>query len=185
MSEATQKQMVILLVIIAALLAGIAGVIIYQQSGGSVPEVATTDPAQPAPGTTGEAGDPAAGGTAVAPAGGAEFDPATAPVVPAEMSPEEFVTEYYELTMAASYDDAYVMLPTATQAYYGDSGGFANTLQGYGITGYTLDPPVENGDTVTIIGHQEAQGMNFSYEWTLVKGEDGAWLVKSRDMAGM
>jgi hypothetical protein len=101
------------------------------------------------------------------------------------MTPEDFVTEYYELTMAGSYEDAYVMLPTATQAYYGDSAGFANTLQGYGITGYTVDPPTENGDTVVIVGHQDAQGMTFSYQWTLVKGDDGSWLVQSRDMAGM
>ena len=87
--------------------------------------------------------------------------------------------------MAGSYDEAFVMLPTATQAYYGDSAGFANTLQGYGITGFSVDPPVEEGDTVVIVGHQEAQGMTFSYSWTLVKGDDGAWLVQSRDMAGM
>jgi hypothetical protein len=179
--EGSQKQVVVLLIVIAALLAGIAGVIIYQQNNNSVPAPVATSQLSQQPATDGGA---AAGG-GVAPAGGGEFDPATAPAVPTEMTPEEFVTEYYELTLAGSYDEAYVMLPTATQAYYGDSGGFANTLQGYGISGYSVDAPVEDGDTVTIVGHQEAQGMNFSYQWTLVKGDDGAWLVKSREMAGM
>ena len=190
MSEATQsqKQMVVLLVIIAALLAAIAGVIIYQQSNSSSTSgpVATTQPTQQ-PATTDPNAAPAdsgAGASGVAPAG-AEFDPATAPVVPADMTPEEFVTEYYELSSAGEYDEAYAMLPTATQAYYGDSSGFASTLEGYGITGFSVDPPVEEGDTVVIVGHQEAQGMDFSYSWTLVKGDDGAWLVQSREMAGM
>ena len=191
MSDATQsqKQMVILLVIIAALLAAIAGVIIYQQSNSSSTSgpVATTQPTQQ-PATTdpnaAAPGDPGAAASGVAPAG-ADFDPATAPVVPADMTPEAFVTEYYELSSAGEYDEAYVMLPTATQAYYGDSAGFASTLEGYGITGFSVDPPVEEGDTVVVVGHQEAQGMDFSYSWTLVKGDDGAWLVQSREMAGM
>lgn len=180
MAEATQKQTVILLVIIAALLAAIAGVIIYQQNGSTPEPVATAPTTQPA------ATNQATGGSAtgIAPAG-AEFDPATAPVVPADMTPGEFVNQYYELTMEGSYDEAFVMLPTATQAYYGDSSGFANTLQGYGITSFSVDDPVEDGDTVTVVGHQDAQGMTFSYTWTIIKGEDGSWLVKSRDMAGM
>ena len=116
---------------------------------------------------------------------GEEFDPATAPAVPTEQTPEEYVNEYYQLSQDGEFDTAYLMLPTATQAYYGDSSGFASTLQGYGITGFTVEPQAEEGDAITVVGVQDAQGMQFAYTWTFVKGDDGSWLVQSREMAGM
>ncbi len=173
MSGVTQKQLVIGLVVIAALLAAIIGIIIYQ--GSTVPDVnsnymATT--ADPAAATQANPTQPA----------GAEFDPATAPVVPADETPEEYVTRYYQSCADGDYEAAYVMLPTATQVYYGDSAGFQSTLEGYGISGFSVNPQVEAGDVITVVGIQEAQGMQFPYTWTFVKGEDGQWLVKSREM---
>jgi hypothetical protein len=176
MSGLTQKQLVIGLVVIAALLAAIIGIIIYQGDG---PMPAVDTAAQPA------ATDPAAGGgggTAVQPAGGGEFDPATAPAVPAEETPEQYVTRYYQSAADGKYDEAYVMLPTATQAYYGDSAGFQSTLEGYGISGFSVNPQVEAEGQITVVGVQDAQGMQFPYTWVFVQGDDGSWLVKSRDM---
>jgi hypothetical protein len=177
------KQTTILLVVIAALLAAIIGILVWQNNNSSPPaptaQAPTTDPAA--------GGAPAGGGTAtgVQPTGGEEFDPATAPIVPAEQTPEEYVNEYYQLSQDGEYDTAYLMLPTATQAYYGDSSGFAQTLQGYGVSGFSVEPQVEEGEAIKVVGVQDAQGMQFAYEWVFVKGDDGSWLVQSREMAGM
>jgi hypothetical protein len=184
----SSKQTTVLLVVIAALLAAIIGILVWQNNNSSTPQAssqaATTDPAAAGAAASGDA---AAGGTAtgVQPAGGEEFDPATAPVVPADQTPEQYVNEYYELSQEGEFDTAYQMLPTATQAYYGDSSGFASTLQGYGITGFTVEPQGEAEGKITVVGVQDAQGMQFAYTWTFVQGEDGTWLVESREMAGM
>lgn len=177
MSELTQnKQVTILLGVVAVLLAAIIGILVWQNT--RLPDPDPNAVAQ-------QSADPAANSSAVAPAGGEEFDPATAPVVPAEQTPEEYVNEYYTKCQDKDYDAAYVMLPTATQAYYGDSTGFANTLEGYGVTGFAVQPQVEvDADTITVVGAQAAQGMEFPYTWSFVKGDDGSWLCAGREMGG-
>lgn len=184
--ESTQKQIVIGLVVIAALLAAIVGVLIWQNSSNNVPAPsanatdtgATTDPASTA--TSGTGGMP--GGAPAAT--DAEFDPATAPKVAGGQTPEAYVKAYYQACQDGKYADAYKMLPTATQVYYQNEAGFETTLKGYGITGFSVQPQAEKGDTITVVGAQSAQGMEFPYTWTFVKGDGGAWLVKSRAMGG-
>ena len=178
--ESSQKQIVIGLVVIAALLAAIVGVLIWQNSTNSVPAPtatatdtgATTDPAASTPTSM-------PGGATAAP--DAEFDPATAPVVEGQ-TPEEYVNAYYQACQDGKYAEAYKMLPTATQAYYQSEAGFQSTLEGYGITAFSVEAQKESGDTITVVGAQTAQGMEFPYTWTFVKGENGTWLVKSRAM---
>ena len=178
MSGLAQKQLVIGLVVIAALLAGIIGLLVWQNSS-SVPEVNAQAP------TTTE--DPNATQSQMPPVGApdnSEFDPATAPAVPAEETPEQYVTRYYQLCQDGDYTAAFTLLPTATQAYYGDSASFQATLEGYGITAFEVSPQVENGDQIQVVGTQQAQGMGFPYTWTFVQGEDGSWLAASRAMGG-
>lgn len=177
-----QQTIVIGLVVIAVLLAGIVGVLVWQQSK------ATSIP-QPVAQTT----DPANGGTAAQPPAGmgqsntgaasADFDPKTAPKVPAGTEPEAYVKQYYELCSKKEYDKAFKMLPTGTQAYYGTPDQFKSTLEGYGITGFEVKAGASTDKEVKVIGVQKAQGMDFAYTWTIVK--DGSdWLVKSREMGG-
>lgn len=178
MSGLTQKQLVIGLVVVAVLLAAIIGIVIYQ-NGNTVPAVSTSaTPAATDPAAAPTQGDP------VQPTGDAEFDPATAPVVPDGETPEEYVNRYYQAAADLDYEGAYVMLPTATQAYYGDSAGFQSTLEGYGISGFSVNPQAEADGRITVVGVQDAQGMQFPYTWTFVAGDDGAWLVMSREMGG-
>ncbi|MDP2232689.1 MAG: hypothetical protein Q8K89_03565, partial [Actinomycetota bacterium] len=168
--------------VIAALLAAIVGVLIWQNSSNAIPApsanaadtsgaAATADPAAPT-------GDPNA------PAPAAEFDPATAPKVASGQTPEEYVKTYYQACQDGKFADAYKMLPTATQAYYQNEAGFESTIKGYGITGFTVQPQAEAGENITVVGAQAAQGMEFPYTWTFVKGDDGSWLVQSRAMGG-
>jgi len=180
--ESTQKQIVIGLVVIAALLAAIVGVLIWQNSSNSIPA-----PSANAADTSGAAttADPAATtGDPNAPAPAAEFDPATAPKVASDQTPEEYVKTYYQACQDGKFADAYKMLPTATQAYYQNEAGFESTIKGYGITGFTVQPQATAGENITVVGAQQAQGMEFPYTWTFVKGDDGSWLVQSRNMGG-
>ena len=171
------KQVTILLVVVAALLAVIIGIIVWQNN--RIPD--------PTPGAVSSTADPAAGGTQnpATPAAGGEFDPATAPKVPADQTPEQYVQAYYELCSEGKYAEAYPMLPTATQAYYVDSAGFEQTLTGYGISGFTVQPQAEvDESTIAVVGVQQAQGMDFPYTWTFVKGDDGTWMCAQRAMGG-
>lgn len=176
MSELTQnKQVTILLAVVAALLAAIIGLLVWQNTRIPEPDPNAVSSQQPT------SADPAA--SSAVPAAGADFDPETAPVVPADQTPEQYVTAYYETCQSGDYDSAFVMLPTATQAYYGDSTGFATTLQGYGVTGFAVQPQTEvDADTITVVGAQDAQGMSFPYTWTFVKSDDGSWLCAGREM---
>lgn len=173
--EGTQKQIVIGLVAVAVLLAAIVGVLIWQNSKTDVPSPTTTDT-----GVTPPADMPstATSGTAPAP----NFDPATAPKVPAGQTPEEYVKSYYQTCQDKKYAEAFKMLPTATQAYYGSAADFQSTLEGYGVTGFTVQPQKEAGDAITVVGAQAAQGMEFPYTWKFVKGDGDEWLCESRTM---
>lgn len=172
-----QKQVTLLLAVAAVLLAVVIGVIVWQNSGSSPSSVSADMTADPAPATQAPAGMGAQ-------APQVEFDPATAPAVPEDQTPLEYVTAYYEACASKEYNSAYGLLPVASQQYYGSPESFEQTLEGYGITDFSVDAPVESGDTVAIVGWQVAQGMTFGYEWTFVKGDDGVWRVKSRTMAG-
>jgi hypothetical protein len=180
MGGLTQKQLIIALVVIAALLAGIVGILMWQNAN-NVPAVSdtssSTDPggASQIPQTNNSTG----------PAGGGEFDPATAPAVPAEETPEQYVNRYYQLCQDGDYATAYTLLPTATQAYYGDEAGFEQTLAGYGISGFSVQPQVEADGQISVVGVQQAQGMDFPYTWVFVQGDSGEWLVKAREMGGL
>ncbi|MBE0416354.1 MAG: hypothetical protein IBX63_01135 [Coriobacteriia bacterium] len=172
-----QKQITILLVVAAVLLVAIIGILIWQNSSSpssssSVPPVSTDSAAV----------TPPAGMGAQVPE--VDFDPATAPAVPEGETPLEYLTGYYEACVAKEYEKAYGLLPVASQQYYGDAASFAQTLEGYGISEFSVDEPVESDGTVSIVGWQVAQGMTFGYEWTFVKADDGTWRVKSRTMAG-
>jgi len=171
--DQSKNMVTILLVAVAVLLAAIAGILVYQNTNDSLPAptVSTDPPATSNPmGTT-------------APVA-ASFDPATAPRVPAEQTPEQFVTAYYEACMAAEWDSAFSMLPTDKQAYYGDVAGFSSTLMGYGVTSFEVAPQVEGEGVISVLGTQQAQGMGFPYTWTFVQDTDGTWLCQSREMGG-
>lgn len=177
-----QKTITLLLVAIVALLAAVVGVIIYQNAN-AVPDA---NPAQAPTGQTATPDTAATGNNAQGtPAPPAEFDPATAPKVPEGQTPEQYVTAYYQACIEGDYETAFGMLPTATAASYGDSGAFAAQVEGYGVSGFSVDPQAENGDTCTVQGYQQVSDMSFGYLWTFVKGDNGTWLAQSRDMAGM
>ncbi len=186
MSEMTQqKQVTILLAVVAVLLATIIGIIVYQSTAipeptvtgtGGAATTAADEPAQTMPPTTGQ---PTA-------AGDAEFDPATAPKVPADQTPEQYVSAYYQLCQDGEFETAFPMLPTSTQVNsYGDAATFAAQLTGYGITGSSVQPQVEQDGKIYVTGTQNTPQMDISYTWTFVQGDDGSWLCAGRQMGGM
>lgn len=176
-SAQSQRQIVALLVVAAVLAAAIIGVLLWQNFSSGVPAPTGTQTQTPAaPAAPG--GMPPASNQVPS----VDFDPATAPTVPADQTPEQYVTAYYELCGKGDYETAYTMLPVATQQYYGDAVKFKSTLESYGLGAFEVSPQAEKGDEVTVVGTQEAQGMSFPYTWTFVKGEDGSWVIKSRQM---
>lgn len=182
MSEMTQqKQVTLLLAVVAVLLAAIVGILIYQANAVPAPTVDGTA-------TSATAQQPAVATTSTAtgiPAAAPEFDEATAPKVPADQTPEQYVNTYYQLTLDGDFDTAFTMLPTATQASYGDSAAYAAQLQGYGITGFSVDPQVEQDGSIYVVGTSETPQMPIAYTWTFVQAEDGTWLAAGREMGGM
>ena len=179
MSALGQKQLTSILVVVAVALIAVVAVLVWQNSStGTVaeptvptPMLSATDPAAVPPGMPAQVPS-------------ADFDPSAAPVVPADMTALEYVTEYYEACANKEYDRAFSMLPAATQQNYGAAEAFEQTLEGYQIAGYSVDEPVEIDGGVSVLGWQQAQGMSFGYEWKFVEGDDGSLLVHSRVMAG-
>jgi len=166
------RNIVILLVVIIVLLAGAVGYFVFADSGTDTTTTGTTDTTDGSTTATGM------------PSQEVEFDAATATVVDAGLTPEQHVSAYFDAVLAADYSTAFKMLPTSKQAEYGDEAAFASQLTGYGITAYTIDSVVENGDETEVTATATMPGGNFSYLWTFVKDGDN-WLVKSRTLPGM
>lgn len=180
----TQKMIIIALVVVAALLAAIVGVMVYKANQTSNLPTATT----PVSGgsQTGTSGAPAGmmsgatGGQSAAVA----FDPKTATKVPKGTEPEAYVKQYYELCQKGDYAKAFTMLPKDKQATYGDAKAFESQVAAYGISGFELEKAAVQGDNASVTAWQKTPNGSFGYTWVLVK-DNGVWLVKSRDMAGM
>jgi uncharacterized protein YxeA len=112
-----------------------------------------------------------------------EFDPATATKVPAGETPEQYVIAYFDAVVAGDFQTAYDRLPTDKKAAQ-DQASFGEQLKGYGVSEYTIDSAVEEGDEAKVTATASMAGGQFQYLWTFVKDGDG-WLVKSRTLPGM
>lgn len=169
------KSVVILLVVIIALL--IAAVAYFVLADKDATDTTTTT------------GTPSTETSVTPPAGmpgstSTEFDPATATVVEAGLTPEQHVTAYFDAVVGGDFSTAFKMLPTAKKAEYGDEAAFTSQLTGYGITSYTIDGVVETADGTEVTATAVMPGGDFQYLWTFVKDGDN-WLVKSRTLPGM
>ncbi|MHB1016565.1 MAG: hypothetical protein ACYC2X_01555 [Coriobacteriia bacterium] len=175
---ATPKNNTVMIVLIAIIVL-LAAVIVYfmftgapaaEPTGTTTEAPATTEVAPPAgmPGTTTEA----------------EFDPATAVKVAEGTTPEQHVTKYFDAVLAGDYTTAYAMLPTSKQESYGTVDAFTEQLKGYGMTEYTIDSALEEGEEAQVTATAVMPGGSFQYLWTFAKDGDG-WLVKARTLPGM
>lgn len=176
--ESTQKQIVIGLAVIAVLLAAIVGVLLWKSNSVPAPTVSGNGSTDTGANSSSTMPQTSTSATAAA----AAFDPKTAPKVPSGQTPEQYVKAYYQACQDGDYAKAYKMLPTATQSYYGDETQFASTIKSYAVSEFSVSPQKTVGDKITVVGAQTAQGMQFPYTWSFVKGSDGTWLVESRTM---
>lgn len=183
MQNTNQQTIVIGLVVVAALLAGIVGVLIWQQSTAipspTVQTGAPTGQQMPPQGSSGAMGQQLGtnpGGEQAAP-----FDAKTATKIPKGTEPDAYVKAYYEACQKGEFDKAFKMLPAENQAAQ-TAEDFAAQMKGYGIAGYEIASSKGDDKEVKVVGVMKAQGMDFPYTWTIVKGDDGTWLVKSRKM---
>jgi hypothetical protein len=179
-NSSSQQTIVIALVVVAVLLAALVGVLVYQQSQAAklaAPVVAAPSASQNPAGMGGSTGGAATGAAA------GPFDPKTATKVPAGVAPLAFLKAYNEDIIGGKFDAAYKMLPLDKQQSYGDAKSYAEQVKGYGISGYKLGKPVENGDTMSIATLQENPAMPITYTWNFKKVGD-TWYVESRVMGG-
>jgi len=177
-TAAPNRTVTILLVVVVVLLAAIVVYLVVSGSGSTSADDGATATAVP-----GEATSSVPSGM-TGPTEEAEFDPATATRVAVGMTPEQHVSAYFEAVVAGDYEGAYALLPTAKQQDYGSLEAFSEQLNGYGITGFTIDSVVEEGDETQVTATATMPGGDFQYLWTFVKdGEE--WLVKSRTLPGM
>jgi len=178
-APSTNKTVTIVLIAIIVLLAAVIAYFLLSGNNGTAADqpaasgTASTD--------TGDATPPAgmSGTTEAAP-----FDPATATKVAEGTTPEQHVTVYFDAVLAGDYATAYAMLPTSKQQSYGTADAFGEQLKSYGMTEYTIDSAVEEGDETQVMATAVMPGGSFQYLWTFVKDGD-SWLVKSRDLPGM
>lgn len=110
---------------------------------------------------------------------GVEFDPATATKVAEGMTPEDHVTAYYQAILDKEWETAFSMQP-ATSQQGTNATDFEATQTGYGMTKFTIEESVEDGDIATVTALQDlgANGM-WAAQWTFEKYE-GGWVVQSR-----
>ena len=177
-----QKQTTVLLIAMVVLLAVIVGVLVWQNArpGTQVPAATSTMPPNDAAGlNSGMPSDPMTAMPTTP-----QFDPATAPVVPEGVDLAEYVRSYHEACEAKDYERAFTLLPIATQQTYGSADVFEQTLEGYGISDFSVDEPVVEDGEAIVVGYQVAQGMTFVYEWLFVENDEGQWLVAARTNAG-
>ena len=179
--NSTNTVIIVLVVAVVVLAAGI-GYAIWNNSQSvpaitSLPADTATDPMAGA--ATGAMPGAATGAAATS----AEFDPATATKCPAGTTPEGLVKAYHEAVASGKFAEAYKMLPLAKQQSYGDAAAYAAQVKAYGITGYEMGTPTENGDQVAIAATQVTPQMPITYTWTFKKVGD-TWYVVSRDMGG-
>ncbi len=178
-APSTNKTVTIVLIAIIVLLAAVIAYFLFSGNNGTAAD-------QPA--STGTASTDT--GNATPPAGmpgtteAAPFDPATATKVAEGTTPEQHVTVYFDAVLAGDYATAYAMLPTSKQQSYGTADAFGEQLKSYGMTEYTIDSAVEEGDETQVLATAVMPGGSFQYLWTFVKDGEG-WLVKSRDLPGM
>ncbi len=166
----------IVLVAIIVLLAAVIGYFLLGNDAADTPAATSPAPADTAA-SSGMTGMPSTTTEA-------EFDPATATEVAAGSTPEQHVTAYFDAVLAGDYATAYAMLPTSKQESYGSVEAFGEQLTGYGMTEYTIDSAVEEGEEAQVTATAVMPGGSFQYLWTFVKDGEG-WLVKTRTLPGM
>lgn len=169
-NTAPNRTVLILLGVIVLLLLAIVAFFVF---GGNDGTGTATNEEPTSTATTGMPTTPAA----------VAFDPATATRVPDGETPEQYVIAYFDAVVSGDFQTAYDRLPTDKKAAQ-DAEAFASQLTGYGVSAYTIDSAVEEGEEAKVTATATMAGGAFQYLWTFVKDGDG-WLVKSRTLPGM
>lgn len=179
-TSTTPKNNTVMIALIAVIVL-LAAVIVYIVLSNGAAET-TTGPAVDATDAPAAEAPPAQGMPGAAPE--EAFDPATAVKVAEGTTPEQHVTMYFDAVLSGDFADAYALLPTSKQASYGSVEAFSEQLTGYGMTEYTIDSAVEEGEGAQVKATAVMPGGSFQYLWTFVKDGE-SWLVKTRTLPGM
>jgi len=122
------------------------------------------------------ASPPVTPGTAQTPALGT----VTATVVPADETLEQFMGGYFDAVISGDYEAAYEWLPADKRAEQ-DLESFSASLEGYGITGYSIDGVFSSETTAQVLVTASMPAGTMEYVWTFERsGED--WVLVSRGL---
>lgn len=178
MSETTaarNKTVPMLLGVVAVLLLAIVVLLVVANNNDTTATTATTDTGTTTTDTGTTSTDQAGMGSSTS----AEFDAATATKVPAEQTPEEFVSAYYQAILDKEWETAFAMQPATSQAGQ-TAADFQSTQEMYGMTSFSIEEAADDGETATVTALQDlgTNGM-WAAQWTFVQYE-GGWVVQSR-----
>jgi hypothetical protein len=162
------RNTTILLAIIAALLVVIAVVFI---AGGNKP-AATPTATQPTQATGTPTGMPPTGST------GAAAGPPTK--VPAGVTLDKYVSDYYSAILKGDFTKAWGMQPAANKAQ-GDAAAFKSTQLSYGTKAFKVLKVTNQSPTTTEVDVQQDLGANGKWvsKWVFQKS-GGAWVADSK-----
>lgn len=169
MNSNNNRLVMILAAIVVVLLVAFVAVVVLNS-----PAPATNTTTNPGTSTTATAtSNPGMGSST-----GTEFDATKATKVPADSTPDGFVSAYYQAILDGKWDDAFKMQPAASQT--GSVADFQATQEMYGMTSFKIASK-DIGDTEATVVVEQDLGQNgvWNATWTFVK-EGGDWLVKAR-----
>lgn len=100
------------------------------------------------------------------------FDPAAAPLVPADLTPDTYVTLYYDRVMAGDFENAWAMLPKEASAQ--TMADYLILLSGYEPEGYFVTDVVEDEAGTTVSALQfGADNRSYTTTWAFVATDKG------------
>jgi hypothetical protein len=109
---------------------------------------------------------------------GTEFDATKATKVPADSTPDAFVSAYYQAILDGKWDDAFKMQPAASQT--GSVADFQATQEMYGMTSFKIaSKDIGDAEATVVVEQDLGQNGIWNATWTFTK-EGGDWLVKAR-----
>jgi len=138
----------------------------------------TATPTASNPGTGSSTTPTATSNPGVGSSTGTTFDPTKATKVPADQTPDEFVSAYYQAIIDKKWDAAFKMQPAASQT--GSVADFQATQEMYGMKSFKIASKDIGDKEATVIVEQDlGQNGIWNASWTFTK-EGGNWLVQAR-----
>jgi|GEM_PF-4969885 len=112
------------------------------------------------------------------------FDLETAQRLPADVTPEMWVTAYYEAIVAQDWQTAWEHLPADKQVAQ-TAAQLGEQLLEYGVTDWRLLDSEDANGVLVIQTKQMTEYGIFINGWTFVRADDDTWILRNKAVTGM